>query len=383
MTNSVIFENRSFFSLWTLLLFALIFSILFDWLHFPLAWFLIPLLVAIIFSTVREDTQPLPNFFGVVGQGIIAVVTANRFSWSSFVDTQDYILPLLGCIFLTGILSVLNSYLIYRFANIDRLSSFLGSIPGASSSLVAMSEEMGANAIAVTVLQYVRILLVSLIVPNVVGFYFNTPSTTIINSVGMGCDSVLTCFSHNTLNTINNLLYDRTYSVLTFSINLIIVFSVVFIGIKMGQLIKIPSSLFLSPFLCGLIIFSIFPVTISPIILQIGLFMLGLSTGVKCDRNVINKLLKAVFIETILVIILIITCFFIGYEFHLFTQIDTMTSLLGTTPGGLNTMTATALELGGDSSIVLTMQMIRMFFILTLCPLFANSVLKNQPQNLR
>ena len=372
MTNTLTFENRSFFSRWTLLLLALILSILLDWLHLPIAWFLTPLLVAVVFSSLKGEAQSLPNFFSIAGQGIIAVVTASRFSWDSIISSQNYLLPLLASIFLTGVLSLCNAYFIWKFAGIDRCSSFLGSIPGAGSSLVAMSEEMGADAIAVTVLQYVRILLVSLIVPNVVGFYFH--ATGVVNQITQENQGIFSYFSTNTF-SLNNFFYDRIYFFSTFIINLLLIIIVVLGGIKIGQIIKLPSTLFLGPFFCGLIVFSFVPITISPIILQIGLFLLGLSTGVKCDRHAINKLLKAVIIEIILVTLLIIICFFIGYEFHLLTRIDTMSALLGTTPGGINTMTATALELGGDSGIVLTMQMIRMFFILTLCPLFANSVL--------
>ncbi|AFZ46369.1 membrane protein AbrB duplication [Cyanobacterium stanieri PCC 7202] len=375
MTKTITIDNGEIFALCSLLLLALTFSFIFDYLHFPVAWFLVPLLVAIIFSMVKGKMESFPHSFGMVGQGMIAVVTASHFSLDSLVDARHYLLPLFGAIFITGIFSLLNGFLLCKIAKIDPCSSFLGSIPGAGSSLVAMSEEMGADAIAVTVLQYVRILLVSLIVPNIVGFYFSTPvlGTPIIES----CNPEI-CFTPT-----NELLItaDLPTSILTAVVKTVLIILTVTLAIQIGKLIKLPSNLFLAPFFSCLILFWFIPTTIPPIIFSIGLFLLGLSTGIKFDLQTINKLLKAVLIEIILVIFLIIICFIIGYEFHQITGLDMMSSLLGTTPGGLNTMTATALELGGDSGMVLTMQMVRMFFILTFSPFFAGSILYSPHQN--
>lgn len=368
MTKTITIDNGEIFALCSLLLLALTFSFIFDYLHFPVAWFLVPLLIAIMFSMVKGKMESFPHSFGMVGQGMIAVVTASHFSPDSLVNAQHYLLPLFGAIVITGIFSLLNGFLLCKIAKIDPCSSFLGSIPGAGSSLVAMSEEMGADAIAVTVLQYVRILLVSLIVPNIVGFYFSTPvlATPIIES----CNPEI-CFTptHELL-----IITDLPNSILSGIIKALLIILTVTLGIKIGKLIKLPSNLFLAPFFSCLILFWFIPTTIPPIIFSIGLFLLGLSTGVKFDLQSMNKLLKAVMIEIILVILLIIICFVIGYEFHQITGLDMMSSLLGTTPGGLNTMTATALELGGDSGMVLTMQMVRMFFILTFCPFFAGTI---------
>lgn len=372
MTKTLTIDNGEIFALGSLCLLALIFSFIFDYLHFPVAWFLVPLLVAIIFSMVRGKMESFPHSVGMVGQGMIAVVTASHFSLDSVIHAQHYLLPLLGAIFITGIFSLLNGFLLCKIAKIDPCSSFLGSIPGAGSSLVAMSEEMGADAIAVTVLQYVRILLVSLIVPNIVGFYFSTPvlATPIIES----CNPELCFAPTNELLITTNL----SNSLIAAIIKTLLIIGVTTLAIQIGRLIKLPSNLFLAPFFSCLLLFWFIPTTIPPMIFSIGLFLLGLSTGVKFDLQTINKLLKAVLIEIILVILLIIICLIIGYEFHQITGLDMMSSLLGTTPGGLNTMTATALELGGDSGMVLTMQMVRMFFILTFSPFFAGTILQSK-----
>jgi hypothetical protein len=112
-----------------------------------------------------------------------------------------------------------------------------------------------------------------------------------------------------------------------------------------------------------------------------GLLLLGLSIGVKFAIETLQKLFKAVLLEIVLVLLLITVCATVGYGFHLVTKVDTLTALLGSTPGGLSAMMATVIELGGNSGFVLTMQMTRMLLILTLSPFIAASLIKQTKSN--
>ncbi|MGI0481457.1 AbrB family transcriptional regulator [Geminocystis sp. CENA526] len=334
-----------------LVIFALILAFVGENLHLPIPWLLIPVIVSIIWSIVKDkNSLSIPKPFSIIGQGIIAIVTASRFSPDVLTGSQEYFLPLIICIAVTSILSLFNGYLIHKFTDIDFNTSFLGSIPGAGHSLVAMSEEMGADAITVAILQYLRIIMVSVIVPTIVGFF------------------------HTSSNSINFVSRHQLLPSLPLPINLLILALVAILGVKIGELFKIPSNLFLGAFISSLLLFSFFPyeIIIPQSLFRGGLLLLGLSIGVKFEIQTMQKLLKAVLLEIILVLILIATCFVAGYWFHLVTKIDTLTAVLGSTPGGLTAMMATVIELGGNSGFVLTMQMTRMLLILLLTPIIAN-----------
>ena len=339
-----------------LLILAILVAFLFNWLHIPIAWLLGPMIVGIIYAALAGKAQPLPSIFGITGQAIIAIFTASRFSLDTLIMVKDYALPLLLCIGVTGSMSLFNGYLLWRFADVDRPSSFLGCIPGSGASMVAMSEEMGADALAVAVLQYVRIFMVSVIIPTLASIFFP----------GRGDSSVLPLVSPDSLASPPLI------------VKLIILIICGAVGIWLGEVFKLPSSLFLGPFFASLLIFWLLPyqLTIPPVIFTGGLFLLGLSIGVKFDWEIARKLFKAVLIDVFLILALILICFLVGYEFHLITEVDTMTAVLGSTPGGLSSMIATVIELGGDSRLVLAMQMTRMLLILTLSPFFAASLLK-------
>ena len=357
-----IFDLRYSSKIISLVFCAIIFSLLGEWLHLPIPWLLVPMFVSFVWVLIKGKSQVLPSSFNVLGQSIVAVVTACRFSLDILIDLQDYFLPLLLCIIVTAIFSILNSYVISKWANIDWKTSFLGCIPGSSASIVAMSDEMGADTIAVAVLQCIRIVMVSVITPLLVSFYI----------------------PDNNLMTMSIMENQEAQASLPLGLSLAILFLVAIVGIKLGEKIKLPSNLFLAPFFSCLIFISFFPykITIPHSIFCAGLLFLGLSIGIKFETKSVIKLAKALLIELFLVLLLITACFAAGYEFHRLTHIDTMTALLGSTPGALNAMMATVIELGGDSSLVLTMQLSRMLLILACIPLITNLLPKKSRSSL-
>ena len=334
---------------------------LFNWLQVPVAWLIGPMVAGIIYAVFQGKPQPLPPIFFIVGQAIVAISTATGFSLNTIGLMGTYAFPLMLCILVTGGMSILNGYFLGRWGGIDRATGFLSCVPGASYSLIAMSEEMGADAIAVALLQYLRILLVALIVPALVGFWF-AGDVAIGSVVSTSLD---------------------TSPALPMFYNLAILGGCAALGIVFGEKLRLPSALFLGPFLVSLIVFWTVPYSIKmpPLLFTIGLLFVGFSVGLKFDWQNAKKLWRAVLIEIVLVLILILFCLGAGYIFHQINQVDTMTAILGSTPGGITAMIATVIQLGGDAGIVLAMQMTRMLLILLISPWFANVLIKSQKQS--
>jgi len=333
------------------------FGYLFNELHIPVPWLIGPMIAGIFYAAFHGKPQPLPPIFFIVGQAIVAISTATGFSLHTLGLMKTYAFPLMICIVITGGMSVLNGYLLGRWGNLDRATGFLSCVPGASYSLIAMGEAMGADAIAVALLQYLRILLVAVLVPTLVGYWFS------------GEVMVHSLVSVSTQNTPS--------LPLVFNLSLLVIGGG--LGIVLGEKLRLPSSLFFGPFLISLILFWTLPYSIQvpPLVFTIGLLFVGFSIGLKFDWNNAKKLWKAVLIEIVLVLILILLCLGAGYIFHQITQVDTMTAILGSTPGGITAMIATVIQLGGDAGIVLAMQMTRMLLILLISPWFGNLLIKN------
>ncbi len=338
----------------------------FSWLQIPVGWLLGPMIGGIIYSVFQGNPQPLPKMFITVGKTFIALFTATRFSWDTISVATDYAIPLLLCVLISGGLSLFHGYLLSRLSGIDKVTGLVAFIPGAASSIVSIAEEMGADAVTVAVFQFLRVLIVVLLIPSAAGFFF---PMGLNDSVTMGlcpegiCEAIAT--------TTDN-------SPIPMWLNLIVLAACCVVGMWGGNLFKLPASEFLGTLLVGLAVFwaSPYELQVPQWLFAIGLLCVGLSIGVKFDIKTINKLLKAVLIEIALVVSLILLCFGVGYSFHLFTHVDTITSLLGFTPGGIEAMVATVMELGGDTSLVLAMQLTRMLIIIALGPWLVSFVMK-------
>ena len=59
------------------------------------------------------------------------------------------------------------------------------------------------------------------------------------------------------------------------------------------------------------------------------------------------------------------------------TGVSPISAILGSTPGGITPIMAMTLQMGGDSGLVLAMQMTRMLLILLFCPWFVTFFREN------
>jgi len=317
----------------------------FDWIGIPVAWLVGPLLVGIAYTSIQGSPKPLPKSVIIVGKAIIGISSAVRFSPDTLVLAKSYAVPLLLCILTTGGLSMLNGYLLWKWAGINRMTSFLGSIPGSSSNIVAMSEEFGADPMSVAVLQYYRMMFVVLFVPTIARFLSPTAAA----------------------NTTATLLPTAVNEhPIPMYVNLLVLAACCSLGILLGKWLKLPTTGFLGSFLLGLLVFWSLPYSfqVPRWLFNIALLLVGISVGLKFDSQAVRKLGKALLLEIILVLVLMLSCVGIGYGFHLITQVDTMTALLGFVPGGIEAMIATVTELGGDTGMVLAIQLTRQLLIL-------------------
>ncbi len=183
-----------------------------------------------------------------------------RFSPETLLLVKTYAVPLLLCILATGSLGILNGYLISKWGGINKATSYLGSIPGASASIVAISEEMGADAVVVTVLQYTRVMLVVLIIPIAVSFF----SSTIATSQTLVLQPIV-----------------ENLPSLPLIVNCMVLTGCCGLGILLGKWWKFPNSGFLGSFLIGILVFWNVPYHfhIPQMIFIIGLILMGVSIG--------------------------------------------------------------------------------------------------------
>ncbi|NEQ97448.1 MAG: AbrB family transcriptional regulator [Cyanothece sp. SIO2G6] len=331
-----------------------------SWLQVPVGWLLGPMMVGVVYISTRQQAKPLPPFFMTSAKALLGVATAVRFSPETLTFAVSYAVPVVLCIAITASLSLFYGYLLSRWSDVDQTTGLLSFIPGMASTIVALGEEMGADAVAIALLQYIRVILVVLIIPNLAKLLLADSATI---SATMLDSSLTLSVRSETISLVH-------LSIGAVLLNSLIVLSCCTLGGWIGRLLKLPASGYLGSFILGLGVFWLSPAApyVPQWLFTTALLFVGLSIGLKFNWKAAQKLWKAVLIDIALVVVLSLMCLGIGYAFHLITQVDTVTSVLGFTPGGIEAMIATVMELGGDTGLVLAMQLTRMLLIILLGP---------------
>ncbi|HWI63691.1 MAG TPA: AbrB family transcriptional regulator, partial [Symbiobacteriaceae bacterium] len=322
---------------------------LFDLAHVPMGWMLGPMAAGI--AWVFRTGRPMQMWSGytALGQAVFGISTGAGFPLATLLMAASHGAPLILAVVITGGLALLNGYFLWKWAGIDRATGFMGSLPGAANTMVAMADEMGADAVVVAVLQYWRLILVMFVAPLAVHALFPAPAAagaaSSVAAAGAGAG-------------------------VHWAVNLLVLAACGVAGAWLGRLVKLPSPTFLGPFLTMLLVAWTTPYhwVMPPWLFKGAMLLVGVTIGVRFDVATAKRLGKAALIETGLVLALIGICLGVGYGFHLVTGVGTMTSVLGSTPGAMDVMVASAYELGADPGMVLAMQLTRWFLILMAGP---------------
>jgi membrane AbrB-like protein len=226
--------------------------------------------------------------------------------------------------------------------------------------MVAMSDELGADPVAVALLQYVRLLLVVFLAPVAVQTLF--PAGPAAGNAAAAAAVVPTA---------------------PWALNAAALVLCALLGSYLGRRLHFPSPNFLGPVVAAVVLGWSLPYqfALPAPVFNLGMLLVGLSIGVRCDLSAVPKLGKAVVIEVVLVLALILLCLAVGYGFHLVTGISPMTAVLGSTPGGMDMMVATAAELGADPGMVLAMQMTRWLMVLLAGPWVAARLVRRPAEH--
>lgn len=333
---------------------------LFETMHVPVGWLLGPMLAGVAISAWRRQPRHLPPRYLLVGQALLGLGIGVGFPLATLKMAATHAVPLVLVVILTGAMSLLNGHLLWKWAGIDPATGFVGSLPGAASAMVAMSDELGADPVGVAVFQYIRLLLVVFLAPVAVHALF--PS----GAAGEGA-------AVTALSTLPNAPW---------AINLAALVACGLVGSFLGRRLHFPSPNFLGPFVTVVLVsWSVpFQFVLPTAFFNLGLLLVGLSIGARFDAAGAAKLGKAVLIEVVLVLVLILLCLAVGFGFHWLTGIDSMTAVLGSTPGGMEAMVAAAATLGGDPGLVLAMQMTRWFLVLVAGPWVAARLVRRPAQ---
>ncbi len=244
-------------------------------------------------------------------------------------------------------LSVGAGLLLRLHPAITPVTGVFAMVAGGASGIIVMARELGADERLVAVLQYLRVLLIVLLMPVAAAVFFGASSGRVappsLDASGWAAGALLTlgCAA---------------------------------VGLVVGRLSRLPVATLLGPMLVaaaanlsGLSHGAQVPGALG----AAAFLVIGIDVGLSFTRASLRTIGATLPLATGLIIALIVTCAGLGMVLSRVTGVSPLEGYLATTPGGLYAVLATATDSEADAVFVLAVQVLRLFVMLLTAPLLA------------
>ena len=336
--------SRTFRSWVVVVVLTVVVSIGFSLLRLPSPWLFGSLVAGMAHALLASEELDVPPLAFRVGQALVGAVIGALVQLATLLriasDWPSVVLVTFG----TLAISVAAGRLLALDRDVSPVTGAFAMVAGGASGIVALARELGADDRVVTIVQYLRVLLVLLAMPLVTGFVFHPPT---------GAGSL--AGSHT------RWLPDLTFVVLA-----------VVIGLLLQRVVTAPATALLGPMLVAVALSAsgvLGHVSVPTALENLGYALIGVRVGLRFTRASLRSIARLLPLATALIVAVIVACGLLGLLLAEVTGTDRLTAYLATTPGGLFAVLATAADSGSDDTDVLAVQVSRVFAMLLLAPL--------------
>lgn len=330
-----------------LMLGALGLAALFHALHLPGAWLFGPLAFSSLFAVRGWQAVRFPQPVYLAGQAVIGTALGSGFSAKTLsVIPQHAGIFTFAVVFILAT-SLFNGWLLSRFTRLDAATAFLGTMPGGAGAMAAMSDSLRADTRLVTAIQYLRLLIIlgslACVAP-----ILKAHAVAVTAAPGFA-------------------LFHTTPLVAWKFAGLLAVAAV---GWLAATLTPIPAAAFLVPTLLYSLI-SAQGVDLGGwpwLLLALAYGIMGLQIGGRFHPSTVamirDVLLPVVGTTLLLLVGSIVLAFLVAWLMH----VDLVSAYLAATPGGLDSVAAVATDLHVDTTLVVSMHLVRLLCVLVFGP---------------
>lgn len=305
-------------------------------------------LILALTGLARRTGARLPRLVYLAAQAIAGVLLGTYFSASALVKTGLALIPLLAITVATLLLSVGAGLLVARRTDLDEPTVTLGLIAGGSSGIVAVADDLEADARVVAVLQYVRLILVVATAPVLVRFVLAP--------------------HHGEYAAVGAKEIEAVASVRGYALTI----GLAGIGAYLGTRLRIPAGALIVPLALtalggalGLYNDLQPPETVR----EPAFIIIGLAVGLGFDLAVLRRIAKAAPAAIAAILGIIMACGALSVVLDATTRVSLLDAYLATTPGGINAVLVTAFASGANTSLVIAVQGVRLFLMVLAAPI--------------
>jgi membrane AbrB-like protein len=322
----------------------------------PSSYLFAAIVVGIVAALAAPGWLRLPEVVFPAGQAVAGVVVGTYLHTSTLGALGTRWVPVALVSAATLVLTIGAGLLLARIAPIDRATASLGMVAGGASGIVAMADDLGADDRIVAFMQYLRLAVVVLLTPLIVGLAFpghaggggggGVPHESLLGSAGGWAMTI----------------------------------GVAAVGALIGPRLRLPAAAFLGPTLLAAALTlggALDGVNVPPLLREAAFAAIGLYIGLRFERETlrsIRRLLPAVLVS---IVALIAGCFVLAWVLEVTAGVSLLDAYLATTPGGLYAVLPIAFGSRADAGFVLAVQGLRVLVMVLAAPAVVRLLLRS------
>lgn len=297
-------------------------------------------------ALTSPSTLAVPAWSFRVAQGLIGITVGALVDLTTLRRMASESLSIVGVTLATLALSVAAGWLLARRRGVSATTGVFAMIAGGASGVVAVARDLGADERVVTVVQYLRVLVVLMTMPVVTAVVFH-PARGGGSLAGVdsspGADLAFVGVS-------------------------------LALGLMVAHVVPVTTMSLLGPLLVSAVIAAagwLGPVTVPTAVQWLGFALIGVQVGLRFTRASLRAIARMLPVVLLIILAMIAATAGLGALLAWLTPVDALTAYLATTPGGLFAVLATAADSGSDVTYVMAVQLLRLLAILAALPLLA------------
>ena len=336
----------------TLATLSTLFGFTFAQLGVPASWLIGPMLAGLIVSLRNYKPRYLPQWPNIAAQAMIGVAVSAAFNPTT-IGTLARNWPVIVIAVLSMLVfSLLGALLLVRWGNFDPATALLGTLPGGAPGMVAMSDALNADVRYVAVMQFVRVVVLAI-------------STALVSHWLLPL--------HSAAATVPASNAARGFDWMQLMVSILIGGVGAWIGVRT----KLAAGAIAVPALLGAVagMLGVAHGTWPAGVLSLAYAILGIYVGMRFDRGAMRHISRATPAMLGNLLFLMLSTGGVGALLGWLSGVGVVNGYLAAAPGGLDTVSSIALEVGADISLVFTSGLIRFFTIVLLGPVLARWML--------
>lgn len=287
------------------------------------------------------------------GQATLGVVVGSAMSLEALRAMGDDALTILLVTVATIGISLLAGRVLALRRDVSQVTGAFALIAGGASGVVAVARQLGADERVVTVVQFLRVLVVLACLPLV---------TTLVFDVNSGRPDETAAAP-----LVPSLAY---------------VAGCVLLGMLLARALRFSTSILLAPMLLAAIVSAegwLGTVAVPEPVTWVAFALIGVQVGLRFTRASVASIARMLPVVVAIIVAMVVATAAVGAVLALLTPVDGLTAYLATTPGGIFAVIATASDAGVDVTYVMALQLVRLLVILAIVPLLARWLRRQEP----